>query len=218
LRKWLKLAARSVPEQRAAAILLADRVLGRLGDCEEFSEYGSAEDQEIEAKNHDALEKDLQELGIETITPARLGNEHYSGNLLVKALELAPEGVVNELGQMAILNDRCQWSSSSDSADCTDLIKKGESFLSRFPEDEWTPSVHLILAEACSLTAAGLDASNSADPETTKTELLKKAAAHYRAWYAKSTNERDRALVWQEIWAIEAGMGPWLTMPPNLQQ
>jgi hypothetical protein len=217
LHKWLNLAARIAPEQRAAAIPLADRVLGRLGDCEEFSGYGSSEDKEIEAEDHNALEKDLRELGIETETPARLGNEHYSGNLLDEVLKLAPGGAVNELGQMAILNLRCQWSSGYDSVDCTDLIKKGESFLSRFPEDEWTPSVHLILAEACSRTAAGLDESDS-DPENTKTELLKKATAHYRAWYAKSTNERDRALVWQEIWAIEAGMGPWLTMPPDLQQ
>jgi hypothetical protein len=218
LRKWLNLAAQSAPEQRAAAILLADRVLDRLGDCEEFSGYGSSEDKEIEAEDHDALEKDVQDLGIETEMPARVGNEHYSGNLLDKVLKLAPEGAVNELGQMAILNDRCQLPSSADSVDCTDFIKKGESFLARFREDEWTPSVHLILAEACSLNAVGLDESNSADPDTTKNDLLKKAAAHYRAWYARSTNERDRALVWQEIWAIEAGMGPWLTLPPNSQQ
>jgi hypothetical protein len=220
LRKWFDLASRSTPQKRAAAILLADQVLARLDDCQEICNAGdcvSHDASEIEA-NHNALEKDLQELGIGTTSSAHLGYEHYSGNLLEKVLKLAPEGAVNELGQMAILNDRCQLPNSADSVDCTDFIKKGESFLARFHEDEWTPSVHLILAEACSLTAVGLDESNSADPETTKNDLLKKAAAHYRAWYDRSTNERDRALVWQEIWAIEAGMGPWLTLPPNSQQ
>jgi hypothetical protein len=220
LRKWFDLASRSTPQQRAAAILLADQVLARLGDCQEICNAGdcvSHDASEIEA-NHNALERDLQELGIGTTSSAHLGYEHYSGNLLDKVLKLAPEGAVNELGQMAILNDRCQLPSSADSVDCTDFIKKGESFLARFREDEWTPSVHLILAEACSHNAVGLDESNSADPDTTKNDLLKKAAVHYRAWYARTTNERDRALVWQEIWGIEAGIGPWLTLPPDLQQ
>jgi len=220
LRKWFDLASRSTPQQRAAAILLADQVLARLGDCQEICNAGDCvthDASEIEA-NHNALERDLQELGIGTTSSAHLGYEHYSGNLLDKVLKLAPEGAVNELGQMAILNDRCQLPSSADSVDCTDFIKKGESFLARFREDEWTPCVHLILAEACSHNAVGLDESNSADPDTTKNDLLKKAAVHYRAWYARTTNERDRALVWQEIWGIEAGIGPWLTLPPDLQQ
>jgi hypothetical protein len=221
LRPWLDLAAHSAPEQRAAAILLADRVLGRLSNCEEFSDSGSyisPEDEKVQVQDKNTLEKDLQELGIRTERPARLGNEYYSGNLLADVLKLAPEGVVNELGHMAILDDRCQWSSNSDSADCDKIIKGGETFLTRFPEDEWTPSVHLILAEAYALTAVNPVEDYSATPEPTKTEWERKATAHYRAWYAKSTNERDRALVSQEIWAIEAGMEPWLMMPAELQQ
>lgn len=221
LRPWLDLAAHSAPEQRAAAILLADRVLGRLSNCEEFSDSGSyisPEDEKVQAQDKNTLEKDLQELGIRTEPPARLGNEYYSGNLLADVLKLAPEGVVNELGHMAVLDDRCQWSSNSDSADCANIIREGESFLSRFPEDEWTPSVHLILAEAYALTAVNPVEDYSATPEPTKTEWERKATAHYRAWYAKSTNEQDRALVSQEIWAIEAGMEPWLMMPAELQQ
>ncbi len=221
LRKWFDLAAQSAPEQHAAAILLADRVLSRLWDCEEFSDSGSyvpPEEEKIRAQDYDSLKKDLQALGIRTEMPARLGNEHYSGNLLEKALKLAPEGAANELGHMAILDDRCHWDANSESADCDKIIKDGETFLTRFPEDEWTPSVHLILAEAYALTASNPDEQFSPTPQETRTEWQKKAAAHYRAWYVKSTNERDRALVWQEIWAIDAGMGPWLMTPAQLQQ
>lgn len=219
LRTWLDLAAKSPPDRQAAAILLADSVLGRLGDCEEFTfdtnAYMSPEDRKKEEQDHEALEKYLQEAGIKTET-TRLG--YYSGNLLDKVLKLAPDGAVNELGRMAILDARCHWDYNADGADCANIISEGESFLSRFPEDEWTPSVHLILAEAYSLTAATPVAEFSSTPQSPKTEWEKKAAAHYRAWYAKSKNEHARALVWQEIWALQAGMGPWLMLPSQLQQ
>jgi hypothetical protein len=216
LRKWLDLADKIEPVQRGAAILLADRVLGRLWYCEEFlhtGPYASPEEEAIADKDYDALEKDLQALGVETARSARLGDEYYSGNLLEKVLKLAPEGAVNELANIALLDDRCHWDANSESADCDKIIKDGEAFLTRFPEDEWTPSVHLILAEAYALTASNPDEQFSPTPPETRAEWQKKAAAHYRAWYVKSENERNRALVWQEIWALRAGLGPWLLTP-----
>jgi hypothetical protein len=220
LRTWLDLAAHSAPEQHAAAILLADQVLGRLWECEEFSNDTSYLSPGEEAANHDVLEKDLEELGIKTGMSAHLGNEYYAGNLLDGALKLAPEGAVNQLGHMAILDKRCQWDyQGSSGADCTKIIQEGESFLSRFPEDEWTPSAHLILAEAYTLTVADFYVSSTlGDNREAEAAAEAKAAAHYRAWYAKSVNERNRPLVWQEIWALEAGMGPWLMMPTEVQQ
>jgi hypothetical protein len=217
LRKWMALAARSAPEQHAAALLLANEVLGRLSECDEFSDsndYVPPEVEDAEAGSYDALKKDLKELGIETDKSARPGPEYYAGNLLKQVPKLAPTGAVNELYRMAILDDRCQWSQITE-LDCSNIIKEGEGFLSSFPQDEWTPSVHLILAEAYAITAADMDQGYN-DPK--KTELEKKASAQYRAWYAKSVNERDRALVWQEIWTLEAGMGPWLNMPWVYQQ
>ena len=215
LRKWLDLADKVRPEQQGAAILLADRVLGRLWYCEEFlhsGSYDSPEEEAIADKDHEALAKDLEEMGIRTET-ARVGGEYYSGNLLDKVLKLAPEGAVNELGRVAILDDRCHWDANSDSANCGRIIQEGETFLTRFPEDEWTPSVHLILAEAYALTASNPDAESTPTSQETRTQWEKKAAVHYRAWFIKSENERDRALVWQEIWGLEAGMGPWLMRP-----
>jgi hypothetical protein len=215
LRKWLDLAAHSKPQEQAAAILLADRVLLRLDSCAEFSNSGelSTEQQDLAQKDYAALKKDLQELGVETEMPARIGNEYYTGNLMEKVLKLAPDGPVNELAHLAILDNRCQWSSNSESADCAKIIQEGETFLARFPEDEWTPSVHLILAEAYALMAANPEDEVSATPQPSKSEWEQKAAVQYRAWYAKGMNQRDRPLVWQEIWGLDAGLGPWLLMP-----
>jgi hypothetical protein len=221
MRTWLDLAAKSPPEKQAAAILLADSVLGRLGDCEEFAfdtnAYMSPEDRKKEEQDHETLENYLQEAGIKTET-THLGFEYYSGNLLEKVLKLEPEGAVNELGRMAMLDARCQWNFSAGAVDCTMIISEGESFLTVFPDDEWTPSVHLILAEAYSLTAANPEETYSATPQPNKTEWENRALAHYRAWYGKSKNEQARALVWQEIWALQAGLGPWLMLPSQLQQ
>jgi len=219
LRRWLDLADHSRPDRQGAAILLADQVLSRLWYCEEFlhsGSYFSPEEEAIATRENEALEKDLKELGVR-MEANRLA-EYYSGNLREKILNLAPEGPINELGRMAILDERCQWDHNAEGADCSRIIKEGESFLLSFPEDEWTPTVHLIPAEAYALTAANPRDEFSAMPQPPKTEWEKKAAAQYRAWYAKSDNERDRALVWQEIWALEAGMGPWLLMPWESQQ
>jgi hypothetical protein len=118
---------------------------------------------------------------------------------------------------MAILDDRCRWTGFGD-ADCTNITKVGESFLLRFPQDQWTPSVYLILAEAYSIMAAQESGGDDfGTPYPAMAKNLKKAEEHYRAWFAKSTNEEDRAQVWQEIWAIDAGMGPWLMVPSNLR-
>ena len=221
LRKWLSLAALAKPEQHAAAVLLADQVLDRLGFCSEFANGGYAyvDDGEIQAEDQVVLQRDLQELGVNVETTARLGNTYYTGNFRGDVLELAPEGLANELGHVASLNQTCQWSYDSDSADCRGIIKEGESFLAHFPEDEWTPSVHLILAEAYALTASNpVEEAFVPAPQLPNPEWEQKAAAHYREWYKKSKNNRDRALVWQEIWAIEAGMGPSLMVPADVRR
>ncbi len=136
LRKWLELAARIKPHEHAAALLLADRVLGRLDSCAEFSSSGvlSADEQEEAQRDYDALEKDLQSLGIRTETPTRIGNEYYAGNLMEKVSKLAPNGPVNELARISILDNRCHWSGDSDSADCDKIIEEGESFLRVSPK------------------------------------------------------------------------------------
>jgi hypothetical protein len=221
LRNWFTLAAHSTPEQHAAALLVADAVADRLSDCEEFidsNDYVPPEVDKLLDGSYDDLKKNLAQLGIETDRSARPGPEFYTGNLIAQARKLASAGVVNELSWIATLDQRCQWSAISD-ADCADFIQSGEAFLLRFPADEWTPSVHLLLAEAYSITAAEdrEEAAPTSQKAAESSELLARAAAHYRAWYSTSTNQRDRALVWEEIWGIEAGLGPRLMVPEQLR-
>jgi hypothetical protein len=219
LRKWLALAAQKPAEQRAAAVLLADRVAGRLEECDVFidsSDYVPPEDQ-AHGETDESLRNQLEMLGIETDRSARPGPEYYTGNLLKEVAKLALQGPVNELYWMAVLDERCQWSSVTD-VDCTEFIKQGESFLSHFPNDEWTPSVHLLLAEAYSVTAADSAQDTDQGGDSQRAALVKKAATHFRAWYAKSSNMRDRILVWEEIWGLEAGLDPWLLAPDQLRR
>jgi hypothetical protein len=219
LRNWFALAVKVTPERHAAALLVADAVANRLENCDEFSDsddtfppppgmspVGSAED----------LRKSLVELGVTTDKSARPGPEFYSGNLIAQVRKLAPEGPVNELSWIVTLDERCPPLVDLDMG-CTDFIKSGESLLSRFPSDQWTPSVHLLLAETYSITAAQ-EESYLPNASTEKARSLSKAAEHFRAWYATSTNDRDRALVWEEIWGIEAGLGPRLMVPWQLRQ
>jgi hypothetical protein len=219
LRKWLALAAQKPPEQRGAAVLLADRVAGRLQECDVFidtNDYVPPEDQ-VPGETDESLRNQLEKLGIETGKSARPGPEYYTGNLLKQVAKLAPQGPVNELYWMAVLDERCQWSPIGD-VDCTEFIRQGESLLSHFPSDEWTPSVHLLLAEAYSVTAADSGQDPNQEGNSERAELLKKATAHFRAWYAKSVNMRDRILVWEEIWGLEAGLDPWLLAPDQLRR
>jgi hypothetical protein len=219
LRKWLALAAQKPPEEHAAAVLLADRVAGRLEECDVFldsSDYVPPAEQ-IPGQTDETLSDQLEKLGIETGKSARPGPEYYTGNLLKTVAKLAPKGPVNELYRMAVLDERCQWSAITD-VDCTEFIRQGESFLTHFPNDEWTPSAHLLLAEAYSVMAADSPQGTDEKGRSERADLVKKAAAHFRAWYAQSSNMRDRILVWEETWGLEAGLDPWVLVPDQLRR
>lgn len=218
LRWWMNLHENGLDDQRAADLLFADQVLGYASDiCAEFQmkmEPGfwsrkSVEDAEtVEAKTHEMLVKHLAQLGIETDQSARPGNEYYSGNLMPQVLKLAnPKGQVAELARMAKLGDRCSFADAGGHS--APFIAEGESILASFRADDFTPVVHLMLAEEYSQEA--LNAPNeSGAPASQRDGFLKKALEHYRAWYDASSNERDRALVWQEMWGLQAGLPPRL--------
>jgi hypothetical protein len=221
LRNWFAIAARKPATDHAAALLLADRVAGRLSECDEFNDSESDQLSESDQNSQtapDSLESGMAKLGIEIETPARIGPKYYNGNLLAQVRKFAPEGPVNELSWVAQLDQRCGWSRDSG-ADCDSFIQSGEDFLKRFPPDEWTPTVHLLLAEACTLDFENFYVGNSSslDSPAEADKLLLKAAQHYRAWYANSDIDRNRRLVWEEIWSLEAGLGPWLMVPGELK-
>jgi hypothetical protein len=219
LRAWLALAAKAPPNQHAAALVLADQVAHRLPDCAEFAErpYNYAfEDQDAAGKAWPALEKELAGLGIDVVEPNHPPREEYSGSLLGQVPGLAPTGQVEELERVALLDqNKCAWNPIED-VDCTGFLQRGEKFLSDYPDDAWTPNVQLMLAQAYSME--GLQPEDGGQASDLRMEdMRKKEDQQLRTWYAKNRNERNRALVWQEIWGIEAGSGPWLLVPDELR-
>ena len=219
LRAWLVLAAKAPPNQHAAALVMADRVASRLPDCAEFAEepYNDAfENQDAAVKAWPALEKELRGLDIDVEERNHPSGEEYSGSLLRQVPRLAPAGQAEELYRVALLDrNECEWNGYED-ADCTSFIREGEQFLSDDPDDAWAPSVQLMLAQAYSMMAVQPDQEGQAS-RLQMDEWRKKEDEHLRAWYAKSSNRRNRALVWQEIWGLEAGSGPWLLLPGVLR-
>lgn len=204
LRNWFAMAERLPAEQHAAALILADAVAGHADECAEFATETPS------GQATKALEDSLHAMGIETEIP-RAGAEMYAGGLLKKAEAFAHTRAADELYWAAVLNAGCEWSAVRNT-DCTEYIRQGDKFLTRYPDGAWSPSVHLLLAQAYSGTVA--DDLDDDSPDPAKDEaMLKKAAGHYRAWFASSTSERDRPLVWQEIWALDAGLRPWLLAP-----
>jgi hypothetical protein len=216
LREWMRLANASDPAPRAAALLVADQALVyRLGECAEYPSgipYMPPQPGDARFAAYDTLMKGLHEMGI-TMKRGRDG-EWYSGNLTDKALALAPSGPVNELGRIAVLDDRCSWASDLEWPGT--VISIGEKTLTDFPSDEWTPNLHLIVAgayaSAWNLGSSISSANDSSAPPAVNEAWRKKAEMHYRAWYAQATSDRDRALVWEEIWALAAGMQPRLSL------
>jgi hypothetical protein len=218
LRWWMNLHANGSDEQRAADLLFADQILGYASDiCAEFQmkmEPGfwsrkSVEDADaVEAKTHEMLVKHLGQLGIETGESARPANEYYAGNLMPQVLKLAnPKGQVAELARIAKLGNRCSFGGAEGHS--APFIAEGESILAGFRADDFTPVVDLMLAEEYSQEA--LNAPNESDASASQRDsFVKKAIEHYLAWYDASGNERDRALVWQEIWGLQAGLPPRL--------
>jgi hypothetical protein len=219
MRNWLALAARAQPNQHAAAIVLADQVARNLSDCVDLMDVGhdnAFDSQDAWEEAHRALEKDLKDLGIDTFKPATIQPEQYTGNLLAPAGKLASTGAAAELYRVAVLEaDRCDWPSPA-TPNCADFIKEGEDFLSHYPNDEWTPGIRLLLAEAYSITLAQIANGDARLSASNRAELEKKLLEQLRAWYASSRSERDLRLVWNEIWRVQAGMGPWLMLPEEM--
>lgn len=229
LRSWIDGAKDAPAQQLAAALLLADlAAASRLDQCSEYPEgipYGAPQAGDPDAPAYNALHASLDALGIGT-TSYRLG-ESYSGTLLPRMEKLAPSGPAGELYRIAVIDDPCTWeqAAAGPGASAEQLlawphrvISVGESILHDDAADEWTPSVHLTLAEAYALawfraTDRDQDDASAAQASANPAALLEKAQQHYRAWFAASTNDRDRKLVWREIWDLQAGLPPRLMLP-----
>jgi hypothetical protein len=218
LSDWLALAAQAPANEHAAALILADKIAHQIPDCLEVEAQKDGAypfpNRDAANKAFDTLKRSLRKLGIQTQASVRGAGPivYYTGNLLDQIHALAPTGVAEELYQVALLDrDECV-TDESVGRNCSQFIRKGEQFLARFHSDAWTPSIHLMLVGAYSAAVLQADYGYSQFPAATITQYRKKALEHYRAWYAVSTIQRDRYLVWQEMWSLQAGLAPKLRM------
>lgn len=218
LRDWLAHAARAPANEHAAALILADKVAHQIPICFEVEaqSYGTYPFPNRDAANKafDTLKTSLRKLGIQTRASVRGAGPivYYTGNLLDQIHALSLTGRAEELYQVALLDrDECG-AAESEGRSCSRFLREGEQFLARYANDAWTPSIHLMLAGAYSAAVRQADYGYSQLPPATIAEYRKKALEHYRTWYAVSTIQRDRYLVWQEIWSLQAGLAPRLRM------
>jgi len=215
LRQWGILAAALPPERQAAALVLEDRVANLISGCSEYATNLDFPSEDARASEVASLRTHLHAMGIETNTSARYGYEYYAGNLLKRAQSLTPSGPAAELVEAAQLEPGCGVSPDAD-ADCTEFERQAERFLALYGKSDWAATVHLLLAQAYAIDAVQ-QAEEDQYPNPGPATLLKNAQEHYRAWLATGASDHARRLVWDEIWALQAGLRPQLLLPYWMQ-
>ena len=199
LRKWLEVAKQRSPQQRAAALLLAD------------------------------LYVENAQLGYATkpyVKPAefykRLGAEYDNGgnyvhNFLDQAEKMDHGGEGSELAALWALGDECSYLDKRPWPDVA--IEKAEGLLARFRSDQWTPYVHYALARAHSAKLVwsypGGDAESLEDdyiayplPSGAQDHERDAAVEHFREFLDVQPDSPEVAFAWLEAWRLIAGLPP----------
>jgi hypothetical protein len=197
LGKWLEVDKQRSPHQRAAALLLADLYVGS-------TSLGYAAKPDVPYAPPAEFYKGL---GAEY---DKEGN--YVNNFLKQAEKMDDGGEVSELAALWTASQDCPASPWPDGA-----IEHGESFLARFPSDQWTPYVHFALARAHSAKllwtypgGSGDDYGGEIFPLSPAAEDHERAAAieHFKAFLDARPDGREAAFAWLEAWRLLAGLPP----------
>lgn len=193
LARWLEASKHLVPQQRAAAFLLADLYVVCASGSSEFN-------------------KRLIQLGVEFKGGCPQDGPNYSHNYRRQAEELDPKGPAGELAGLLFMLNPC----STGSRVWPDrLIERGEKLLRVFPPDQWTPYAHYALARAY---AARLSYSYPhGNPVDEKVALLsrreqaqfrKAAIDHFKFFIRERPDVLESVFSWQEAWRLLAGLPP----------
>jgi hypothetical protein len=199
LRKWLEVPKQRSPQQRAAALLLADLYV-------ENAQLGYATKPYVEpAEFYKGLGAEYDKGG------------NYVHNLLDQAEKMDDGGEVSELAGLWALSDECSYRDERSWPDVA--IEKAESFLAHFPPDQWTPYVHYALARAHSAKLAwsypGGDAESVDNnyiayplPSAARDHERDAAVEHFRAFLDAKPEGPEVAFAWLEVWRLIAGLPP----------
>ena len=190
LGKWLEVAKQRSPHQRAAALLLADLYVEGAGarlDPEFYKGLGAEYDKQ----------------------------ENYLNNFIKQAEKMDQGGEVSELAALWTVSGECP---GFDKRPWPDIaIEQVESFLARFPSDQWTPYVDFALARAHSAKLLWSYPGGSTDDYSTEGSPLssagkehERAAAveYFKAFLDARPGGREGAFAWLEAWRLLAGLPP----------
>ena len=200
LRKWLEVARQRSPHQRAAALLLADLFVEGT-----HLDYVAKPDGPIDP--HPEFYKGL---GAEY---DKQGN--YLNNFIKQAEKMDQGGEVSELAALVTASGECP---GFDKRPWPDLATEHvESFLARFPSDQWTPYVDFALARAHSAKLLWSYPGGSTDDYSTEGSPLspagkehERAAAieYFKAFLDARPDGREAAFAWLDAWRLLAGLPP----------
>ena len=197
LRKWLEVAEKRPPHERAAALLLADLYVAG-------TPLGNAAKPYVEpAEVYKLLGAEFDKQG------------NYLSNFLKQAEKLDQGGEVSEMAALWTLSGECP---GFDKRPWPDIaIEQVESFLARFPSDQWTPYVYFALARAHSAKLLWTYPGGSTDDYSTEGSPLspagkehERAAAieYFKAFIDAKPHGREAAFAWLEAWRLFAGLPP----------
>jgi hypothetical protein len=207
LRDWLNALQSLEPARRAAGLYAADRLLITAGDAVSWPE--------LRDEDRPELRSALQGIGAK-FEFDELGKCYsYSGNWLVEAREMDPEGIV---GQMAVLVSLArggapQLGNDMDQDIFHAVIADGEWLLAKNPDPPIAAQVHFMIGDAYStiVALAGGAEPDYDDPAKYKDEAdsaRKKALEHYRTGLAEDGVSENAKDAWLQAWHLSAGLLP----------
>ena len=192
--QWVVAAKSLPPERKAAAFLMADAYLTWTSEVPQ--------------------QRLIQAVGAEFKGGCPQDGPAYSNNFRRQAESLDPQGPAGELAGLSSLEDPCSLKGMRPWHDLA--IEKAEGLLKRFPEDEWTPWFHYVIARAHAVKLSY--AYPGGDPEgdglalpLKPAEMLHERAAaieHFREFLEARPDDPQSVFAWQETWRLLAGLPP----------
>jgi hypothetical protein len=202
--RWLRASAPLPPPRRAAALYVADQVLGRAmcGHrlCEKEGEIALAP---------------LKALGAQFSWSEPGGTEIYHHTWLTQARALTRDTPLGERILLAQLLSGFDFSGTcaGGAEGFRRVIENGERYLTRLPESSIAPDVHYLVGDAyrdivALAHGAGGEYGDSSRYAAEAPEAARQALSHYVAALQAGAGHPAARAAWSRIWWLRAGLVP----------
>jgi hypothetical protein len=219
LQPWLAMAQNLEPSKKAAALLVADRIV-RMEE-----EDGNLEPQDTEkataerapsGKSKSTAQIELEKLGARFVYEEGSERYFYVLNWAEEAYALNPKGRAGELVFLALMNTGFDTSPNcaKGSDKFREVIRRGRAFLREHHSRDVEARVHFAMGDAYRdivALAAGLQGDNYADPNNYRPEAPRartKAIAEYHAGLALDDKSEASLVAKEHLRSLEAGEAP----------